>query len=91
MEAETRAASDSPCFATVAKVAIVGGIVAGIGVVIPQVMKAMADHNFQDTPKVSDLASAAIGGAVTWPEGVPGFTLASAQLNGALQLGLKAS
>ena len=39
-------------------------------------------------PKITELTDNALGRAVMWPEGVPRYTLASAQLNGALQFGL---
>jgi hypothetical protein len=73
--------------ASVAKIAFVGAFVTQLMPTTALIANAIADGDFQSMPKITDLTSNAMGKAVVWPAGVPGYVLASAQLNGALQFG----
>lgn len=74
---------------TVAKVAGIGCFCAGTTYGIMEIVKAVAENDYQSMPKITDLTDNAVGKAVIWPQGVPGYALASAQLNGSLQFGME--
>jgi hypothetical protein len=73
---------------TIAKVAAVGGFLFASAWGIMEIVQAVAQKDYQSMPKITDLTDNAVGRAVIWPEGVPGYALASAGLNGSLQFGL---
>jgi hypothetical protein len=74
---------------TVAEVAGIGCFCTTLMPAITAIVSAVAEGNYQSMPKITDLTDNAVGRAVIWPEGVPGYALASAELNGALQFGLE--
>ncbi|MDH5773384.1 MAG: TULIP family P47-like protein [Nitrospirota bacterium] len=75
------------CF-SVAKFAGLGAAAFGIPSAIMPIVEAAARGDYQSMLKVTNLTDDALGKATMWPAGVPGYTLVSAELNGALQFGL---
>jgi hypothetical protein len=73
---------------SIAKVATVGGFVAATTWGIMEIVQAVAQKDYQSMPKITELTDNAVGRAVIWPQGVPGYALASAGLSGSLQFGL---
>lgn len=78
-------------FIAVAKVAGIGAFATTLMPAITEILQAVADGDYQSMPKITDLTDAAIGEAIQWPTTIPNLTLSTAQLNGAMQFGLKAS
>jgi Clostridium P-47 protein len=76
------------CFA-VAKVAAITAFCTTLLPAAVQVLQAIADGKYDSLPKITDLTDGAVGKTVIWPASVGTFALASAQLNQALQFGLK--
>ncbi len=73
------------------KIALAVGFLSGLMPMITEVIKAVADGKYDSMPEITELTHAAIGQTVIWPASVSDYTLASAQLNGALQFGLAKS
>jgi Clostridium P-47 protein len=71
--------------ARIAGIATLGGSVLAS---LPTILQAIAAGRYDSLPHITDLTSTAVGKTVQWPNSVGTFTLASAQLNGALQFGL---
>jgi hypothetical protein len=67
---------------------LVVGIVSATATTVIPILPEIAEGRYDNTPKVTDLASAAVGSTVIWPSSVDGYRLQSAALNGVLQLGL---
>ncbi|PXF45067.1 hypothetical protein BWQ96_05169 [Gracilariopsis chorda] len=78
-------------FMVMAKVALVGAFVTELSPAITGTIDAVANSDYDSMPKISDLTSSAVGKTIIWPSTAGTFTLASAQLNGPLQFGLKSS
>lgn len=74
---------------TVAKVAAIGAFCTTLMPGITMIVQAVAEGDYESMPKITDLTSSAVGKTVIWPEEVGTFTLASAELAGAFQFGLK--
>ena len=75
------------CF-TVAKIAAIAAFMTTAAPAFMGIATAIAQGKYESMPRITDLTDNALGVAVRWPSGVPGYVLASAQLNGALQFGL---
>jgi hypothetical protein len=73
---------------TVAKIAAIGAFVTTAIPSFMAIATAIAQGDYESMPKITDLTDNALGQAIIWPSGVPGYVLASAQLNGSLQFGL---
>lgn len=72
----------------VAKVAAAGAFAATLMPAITEIMKSVAEGDYQSMPKITELTDAAVGKTVIWPKEVGTFTLDSARLDGCLQFGL---
>ena len=74
---------------TVVRVAAIGAFCTTLMPGITMIVQAVADGKYESMPKITDLTSSAVGKTVIWPETVGSFSLASAELAGAFQFGLK--
>lgn len=71
------------------KIALTVGFVGGLMPTITEIIKAVADGKYDSMPEITLLTDAAVGQTVIWPTAIGGYSLASAELNGALQFGLQ--
>lgn len=67
---------------------VIGGILGATATTIVPFLPDIAEGKYDNTPKVTDLANAAVGKTIIWPSSVGGYTLQNATLNGVLQFGL---
>ena len=73
----------------VAKVALALAFCNGVSAGIIKSLQDIAEHRYDSMPNINSLLAGAIGSTVQWPAAMDSYTLYNAQLNEALQFGLK--